>query len=78
MNKKIIFVKAASEILKLKEQFPHLLDDELIKLYIEKTKFKNVEEKINAIRASDFALKIKAKEKLTDKKIIQKVLDSLS
>ncbi|MEM4181622.1 MAG: hypothetical protein QXX68_00500 [Candidatus Pacearchaeota archaeon] len=77
MEKEIIVVSAASEILKLKKDFPEELDDDLIRKYLERSSFKNEKEKLNAIKAANYTLKIKSKEALTDKKIIQKVLETL-
>lgn len=77
MDKEITFVKAASEILKLRKEFPEELNDDLIRKYLERNSFESEKEKLNAIKAANYALKIKSKEALTDKKIIQKVLEAL-
>lgn len=74
-KKKILWVKAANEVLSIKKEHKNSLDEEILRLYLEKNIFKNKEEKIISLRAANLALKFK-RDNLSDKEVIQKVLDS--
>ncbi|GEM_PF-4809037 len=76
MKKEVLYVKSTFEVLKLKREHPEKIDDELLRILLKNPSFKE-KEKIEVIKAANMALKIKEKEKLTDKKIAQKVLDNL-